>query len=80
MNNCIQNLNTMEGKKVKRIFYGRNGECMQEAKKTDNYVKEIIIKKNFKGEYDLVWFCIFENGIEISRHNAKYIETVEWLF
>jgi len=78
MNNSIQNLNTMEGKKAKRIYYGRDGECLQEAQKKEGYCKEIILTSNYHGEYDLVWFMVYENGIEISRHNAKFIETIEW--
>lgn len=78
MNNSIQNLNQMEGKKAKRIYYGKDGECIQEAKKTEGYCKEIILTVNEHGEYDLVWFMVFENGVETSRHNAKFIETIEW--
>lgn len=68
----------LEGKKAKRIYYGRDGECMQEAQTTDNYVKEIIMTDTYHGEYDIVWFVVFENGAEVSRHNAKFIETIEW--
>ena len=64
----------MEGRKAMRIYYGRDGECSQEAKNG----REIILHKDYHGEYDIVWFVVFENGIEVSRHNAKYIETIEW--
>lgn len=77
-NNSIQNLNTMEGKKAKRIYYGKDGEYVQEAKTADGCCTEIILTSNYHGEYDLVWFIVFENGIEKSRYNAKYIETIEW--
>jgi len=68
----------MEGRKAKRIYYGRDGECLQEAKKAEGYVKEIILTASYHGEYDMVWFCVYENGKETSRHNAKFIETIEW--
>ena len=76
----IKSLNhsEMQGKKVKRIYYGRDGECLQEAKKSDNYRKEIILNNNFHGEYDLVWVVVVVNGIETLRINAKFIETIEW--
>ena len=66
------------GKKAKRIYYGRDGECLQEAKQSDGYVKEIIFEDIFYGEYSIDWFVVYENGIETSRHNAKYIESIEW--
>lgn len=68
------------GKRAKRIYYGRDGECLQEAKEdmAKNYKKEIIFQSEFHGEYDLGWFIVLENGIEKSRHSAKFIETIEW--
>ena len=68
----------LEGKKAKRIYYGKDGECYQEAKIGDNYVKEIIMTNTYHGEYDIIWFVCFENGKETSRHNAKFIESIEW--
>ena len=67
-----------DGRKIKRIYYGRDGECLQEAKKGEGYIKEIIFSTEFHGEYDLEWAVVYENGKEISRHNFKFIETVEW--
>ena len=69
----------MEGKKAKRIYYGRDGECMQEAKNKECYVKDIICREEFHGEYNLVWFVVIENGKETLRHNAIFIETIEWI-
>jgi hypothetical protein len=68
----------LEGKKAKRIYYGENGNCLQEAKTSENYVKEIVFTNTYHGEYDICWFVVFENGKETSRHNAKFIETIEW--
>lgn len=68
----------MEGRKAKRIYYGRDGESTQSAQVSDNYVKEIIMTNSYHGEYDIVWFVVFENGKETSRYNAKFIETIEW--
>jgi len=76
--NLIEPIAKLEGKKAKRIYYGRDGECLQEAKVSDNYVKEIIMTNTYHGEYDIIWFVCFENGKETSRHNAKFIETIEW--
>ena len=76
--NLIEPIAKLEGKKAKRIYYGKDGECYQEAKIADNYVKEIIMTNTYHGEYDIIWFCVFENGVETSRHNAKFIESIEW--
>ena len=67
-----------KNKKAKRIYFGRDGECMAEAKKSEGYNKEIILVNEFHGEYDLDWFIVIENGLEIARHNAKFVETIEW--
>ena len=67
-----------DGRKIKRIYYGRNGEYMQEAQEKDGYIKEIILSTEDHGEYDLEWAVVYENGKETSRHNFKFVETVEW--
>jgi len=67
-----------EGKKAKRIYYGREGECLQEAITKDDYKKEIIFEEQNLGEYGIGWFVVYENGVEVSRHNAKFIESIEW--
>ena len=66
------------GKKAMRIYYGREGECMQEAKTNDVYRKEILYEEQNLGEYGIGWFVVYENGIETSRHNIKHIETIQW--
>lgn len=75
----IKTLAKREGDKAKRIYYGRDGECMQETQNKENYIKDIICRGEFHGEYDIVWFVVVENGKETSRHNAKFIETIEWI-
>uniref|UniRef100_A0A6H1ZA13 Uncharacterized protein n=1 Tax=viral metagenome TaxID=1070528 RepID=A0A6H1ZA13_9ZZZZ len=32
----------------------------------------------FHGEYDIDWIIQKENGVEVARHNTKYIETIIW--
>jgi len=69
-----------DGRKIKRIYYGRDGDCVQEAKTLDDgHIKEIIFSSEFHGEYDTEWAVVYVNGKEISRHNLKFVETVEWL-
>lgn len=72
------NMQDMEGRKAKQVYYGKDGECLQEAKNGDNYIKEIILATTFHGEYDLVWLCVYENGKEIMRINAKMVESIIW--
>ena len=67
-----------EGKKAKKIYCGSDGDCVQIAKNDPTFIKEIILSKDYHGEYDLIWFVILENGKEVSRINAKYVQIIEW--
>ena len=78
MSNSINSLSNMEGKKAKLIYYGRDGENVHEAKESEGYKKEIILTSSYHGEYDMVWFVIYENGKETNRVNAKYVESIIW--
>lgn len=67
-----------EGRKVKHLFYGDNGDCLQEAQTKEGFCREIVVSTEFFGEYSIVWFIIFENGNEVRRINGKYVFDIIW--
>ena len=70
-------LREYSGKKVATIYFGKEGEVCIRANEKEK--KEIVLETEYHGEYDLVWFVVLKDGVEESRHNAKFVETVEWL-
>jgi hypothetical protein len=69
---------TLLGKKVKAIYWPRpDGSC---TKYPNDEAREAILWIEDDGDCASNWIVeVDKDGQEIRRHNAKYIETIEWL-
>jgi hypothetical protein len=67
--------NGLTGKQIRKVWFGKDGaeaiECNNET--------TLEILNEFHGEYDIDWIIVKTNGVEKTRINTKYVETIEWV-
>lgn len=63
----------LHGKKAKRVWF------VDEESLTATDSRMLIFTINYHGDRDECWIVQQENGVEVARHNCKYIATIEWL-
>ncbi len=67
------------GRKAKSIWWnGENGDSTLDMENKDYLRGELIYHSEYYGDHAENWIVYFENGKEISRHNTKYIASIEW--
>ena len=62
----------MDGKKVKSIYLDGDEYMFAEGKRT------MTLSASTHGDRDDFWVLVYEDMIEVSRHNCKYISSIEW--
>ena len=65
-----------DGRGVKQLWWnGTNGDELKIPKEG----QKMIFRKEFYGDHDEDWVCLYaDDGIEIERHNAKFIASIIW--
>lgn len=68
-------MSQIEGREVEMIIwtYGSDGSHMCAGGKRSMHVINM-----YHGDHDDDWVIVMENGKEISRHNVRYIASIEW--
>lgn len=62
------------GRKAKSIWWnGENGDAALSPERG-----ELVYHSEYYGDHAENWIVYFRNGKEISRHNTKYIASIEW--
>lgn len=65
----------MHGKAIKRVWWnGANGD--QSMTSSESITLEM--SATYNGDRDEFWVVQKQDGKEISRHNCKYIATIDW--
>ena len=62
------------GRPVCRIFFGDTAGGSISAT-DDRGMKLQVLDAKDRFEY---WICVFSNGVEIERHNCRYISSIIW--
>ena len=68
-----------DNRKIKSIFWpdsgSETGRCMFS---NQNGAGQLAMREEFRGDHDEDWIVETIDGKEISRHNARYVETIIW--
>lgn len=71
--------NPNDGRFVKALFWpGIDGVCTPGSKYATDELT-IKLRNEFHGDHSEDWFCVYKDGKEVERHNARFVETVQWL-
>lgn len=70
------NWSSYHGRKVKEAWIAdtSGGAC----KIYNNIESELVCIVEYMGDRSDVWICKIREGKEITRHNAKYLESIIW--
>ena len=64
----------IEGQKASLILWGpEQGELVQAKDGTT-----LEFHDEYMGDHSEYWIIQKENGVEVSRHNTRYISTIVW--
>ncbi len=68
----------MEAKKIKAIYWPdtetEQGRCLV----TGPECGELTLANFYHGDHDENWIIQTLNGVEVARHNPRYVETIQW--
>lgn len=63
----------MHGKKIKTVTWPDSGEdlgrCIQSGSNGDI---------SLSSDHDELWIIQIKDGVEIARHNVRYVESIVW--
>jgi len=68
----------MHGRKIAAVFWPdtetRKGCCLMVGHGCD----DMHLSATYHGDHDEFWIVQTKDGVEVSRHNTRYVETIEW--
>ncbi len=65
------------GRSVKAICWPDSGtECGRMLQASETY--SLIYEETYLGDRTECWFVGMVDGIEVARHNAKFVESIIW--
>ena len=64
---------SLDGKQIQVITWP--DQSILRANETDS----LTMSATYQGDRHEYWVILTRNGVEISRHNARFIETIAWL-
>jgi hypothetical protein len=64
-----------DGRKAKTVWFPATPDAQLQL---NNVESELICVVEYMGDRSDVWICEVRDGKELSRHNAKTIESIIW--
>lgn len=69
----------MHGRKISKIFWpDTESEQGRELSVPSHHADEMSFSMENLGDHGAAWVSVIKGGIEIARHNARYIESIVW--
>jgi hypothetical protein len=71
--------NPNNGREIKQVFWPvtepEKGRCLV----ADGYgCGRLTLACEYHGDHDEDWIIETRNGVEVARHNVRYVETIQW--
>jgi hypothetical protein len=61
-----------ENRKIKAIYFPNGNRMLSKPE------MQLMMTNDFHGEHDEDWIVALSNGVEISRYNPRFVESIDW--
>lgn len=72
-----ESLKDKKGAAIRRIWFG-DGNSMGAGETSGGHNRTMELGVDFCGDRHEFYVLHFEDGIEVARHNIRYIASIEW--
>ena len=69
----------MDGKKIAAVFWPDTETEKGRSLMNGHGCDDIHLSAAYHGDHDEFWIVQMKGGIEITRHNPRYVETIVWV-
>lgn len=65
------------GDRIERIYWTAKPSGQQESL-CDTPVQTLHYQEDYHGDHSECWVVLTRDGVEVARHNTRYIESIVW--
>ena len=65
----------MHGKNISQVFWNEGKESLD----AERDGLSLFLSATFHGDHDEFWIVEMRDGVEIARHNPRYVDQIIWM-